>query len=79
MEIKKKESLAFDEKLCARQNVEIQKLIDEHNAIFDVKKHEYELEIESKRKCLEEELRSKVAKVEKKETEFNHMEVKVVK
>lgn len=59
--------------------VEIQKLVDEHNAILDAKKLEFELEIEQKRKSLEEELKNKVVEVEKKETEYNHMEAKVAK
>ncbi|RVW44833.1 Protein crowded nuclei 1 [Vitis vinifera] len=79
LEIKEKELLELEEKLCARERVEIQKLVDEHNIILDAKKREFELEIEQKRKSLEEELKSKVVEVEKKETEFNHMEAKVAK
>ena len=40
---------------------------------FYVKEQKFGLEIEQKRKCLEEELRRKVVEVEKKETRFNYM------
>ncbi|XP_038891058.1 protein CROWDED NUCLEI 1 [Benincasa hispida] len=79
LEIKEKELLVLEEKLSARERVEIQKLLDEHNAILDAKKVEFELEIDQKRKSLDEELKNKVSEVEKKEAEIKHMEEKVGK
>ncbi|XP_023551538.1 uncharacterized protein LOC111809328 [Cucurbita pepo subsp. pepo] len=79
LEIKEKELLVLEEKLSAREKVEIQKLLDEHNAILDAKKVEFELEIDQKRKSLDEELKNKVSEVEKKEAEIKHMEEKVAK
>lgn len=58
---------------------EIQKLLDEHSAILEAKKHDFELEIDQKRKSLDDELKSKVVDVEKREAEVNHMEQKVAK
>ncbi|KAA8547829.1 hypothetical protein F0562_004258 [Nyssa sinensis] len=79
LETKERELLAFEEKLSARERDEIQKLHDEHKSILDVKKHEFELEIDQKRKALDQELKSKVIDVEKKEVEIKHMEEKVAK
>lgn len=79
LEMKEKELLELEEKLNAREQVEIQKLLEEHNTILEVKKHDFELEMDRKRKDLEYELKSKVAEVEKKEAEVNHMEAKVAK
>jgi hypothetical protein len=58
---------------------EIQKLLDEHNAILEAKKREFELEINQKRESLDDELKSKVVEVEKREAEVNHLEQKVAK
>ncbi|XWS30678.1 hypothetical protein CRYUN_Cryun23aG0007400 [Craigia yunnanensis] len=79
LEMKEKELLIIEEKLNAREKVEIQKLLDEHNAILDEKKREFELEIDGKRKSLDADLKSKVNEVEKKEAEVKHMEEKVSK
>ena len=46
---------------------------------MEAKKHEFELEIDQKRKALDEELKNKVVDVDKKEAEINHMEEKLVK
>ncbi|XP_004304148.1 PREDICTED: putative nuclear matrix constituent protein 1-like protein [Fragaria vesca subsp. vesca] len=79
LEVKEKELLALEEKLDARERVEIQKAIDEHNAILHAKQGDFELEIDQKRKSLDEELRNRLVVVEKKESEVNHMEEKVTK
>ncbi|XP_038720065.1 protein CROWDED NUCLEI 1-like isoform X2 [Tripterygium wilfordii] len=77
--VKERELLALEEKLNAREGVEIQKLVDEHNAILDAKKREFDLELDQKRKIFDEDLKSKVLQVEKKEAEINHIEEKVSK
>lgn len=59
--------------------VEIQKLINEHNAILDAKKLEFELEAEQKRKSVDEDLKNRGIEVQKQETEIKHMEEKVMK
>ncbi|KAH7532875.1 hypothetical protein FEM48_Zijuj04G0069000 [Ziziphus jujuba var. spinosa] len=79
LEIKEKELLVLEEKLNDRERNEIQKLTDEHNSILDAKKREFELEIDQKRKSLDDELKNKVVDLEKKEAEINHMEEKVAK
>ncbi|OMO94696.1 putative DNA double-strand break repair rad50 ATPase [Corchorus olitorius] len=79
LEMKEKDLLEIEEKLNAREKVEIQKLLDEHNAILDERKREFELEIDEKRKSLDAELKSKVIEVEKKEIEVKHMEEKLSK
>ncbi|XP_057963072.1 nuclear matrix constituent protein 1 isoform X1 [Malania oleifera] len=79
LEIKEKELLALEEKLTARERVEMQRLLDEHNAFLDGKKCQFELEIEQKRKSVDEDLKSKFAEVEKREAEIFHREEKVAK
>ncbi|KAM5581014.1 hypothetical protein ABKV19_010295 [Rosa sericea] len=79
LEVKEKELLALEEKLNARERVEIQKATDEHNAILHAKQCDFELEIDQKRKSLDDELRNRLVDVEKKESEVNHMEEKVTK
>lgn len=59
--------------------MEIQKLLDEHRAVLDSRKHEFELEMDQKRKSMDEELKSKLAAVKQKEDEINHNELKVTK
>ncbi|KAL7256431.1 hypothetical protein ACSBR1_010369 [Camellia fascicularis] len=79
LEMKDKELLALEEKLDARERVEIQKLLDEHKTILDTKKHELELDMEQQRKAFHEDLKSKAIEVENKEAVLNHMEEKVAK
>ncbi|KAI3799065.1 hypothetical protein L1987_34355 [Smallanthus sonchifolius] len=79
LEVKEKELQELEEKLNVREKVEIQKLLDEHKAILEAKTHDFELEMEQKRKSLDEDFRIKVADVEKKEVEVNHLEGKIVK
>lgn len=79
LDVKEKELLELEQKLSAREQVEIQKLLDEHKIILDKKKHDFELEMEQKMKTLDEDFKSKVAEVEKKEVEVNHMEGKISK
>ncbi|KAI8032377.1 Protein CROWDED NUCLEI 1 [Camellia lanceoleosa] len=79
LEMKDKELLVLEEKLDARERVEIQKLLDEHKTILDTKKHELELDMEQQRKAFHEDLKSKAIEVENKEAVLNHMEEKVAK
>ncbi|KAE8696068.1 Protein CROWDED NUCLEI 1 [Hibiscus syriacus] len=79
LEMKEEELLVIEENLNAREKAEIQKLMDEHNAILDEKKREFDLEIDEKRKSVDADLKSKVIEVEKKEAEVKHMQDKVSK
>ncbi|XP_015962539.1 nuclear matrix constituent protein 1 [Arachis duranensis] len=79
LDLKEKELSAWEEKLSARENVEIQKHLDEHNAILEVKKQEFELELEEKRKSFEDGLKNRLVELENKEAEISHMEEKVAK
>lgn len=79
LEMKEKELLSLEEKLTARETVEIKKLVDEHTAILQAKKCEFELEIDQKRKSVDEDLKSKVDELGKKETEINHLAEKVAR
>jgi hypothetical protein len=57
----------------------VQQLVDEHQAKLDSTQREFELEMEQKRKSIDDSLKSKVAEVEKREAEWKHMEEKVAK
>ncbi|WJX81061.1 hypothetical protein P8452_63989 [Trifolium repens] len=46
----------------------------QHSAVLDVKKHEFENELDEKRKSFEDGLRNRLVEVEKKEGEVNHTE-----
>ncbi|KAF8398793.1 hypothetical protein HHK36_014651 [Tetracentron sinense] len=79
LEMKEKKLLALEEELNVKERVEIPKLLDEHNVIVDMMKHEFELELDQRRKSLDEELKSKVVTVEQKEVEINHKEENIRK
>ncbi|KAF6155382.1 hypothetical protein GIB67_019908 [Kingdonia uniflora] len=79
LEAKDKELQALEEKLDDRERVEIQKILEEHNAILKSRKREFDLEINHKRKALDEELKDKCSAVEQKEIEINHKEEKISK
>ncbi|KAM7510235.1 hypothetical protein LguiB_009110 [Lonicera macranthoides] len=79
IELKEKELLELEGKLDDREQVEIQKLLDEHNAILDAKKRDFELEMEEKRRSFDADLKNKVVEVEKKEVEIKHTEEKIAK
>ncbi|KAK4341368.1 hypothetical protein RND71_039869 [Anisodus tanguticus] len=79
LEIKKKELDELQEKLNAKEREEIQKLMDEHRAILQSKEEEFELEMRQRHSSLDEELKSKVIELEKKEAEVNHIDEKLKK
>ncbi|KAG2321998.1 hypothetical protein Bca4012_057191 [Brassica carinata] len=79
IETKERELLALQEKLDAREKIAVQQLIDEHQAKLEAAQREFELEMEQKRKSVDDSLRSKVAEVEKREAEWKHTEEKVAK
>ncbi|XP_058195299.1 nuclear matrix constituent protein 1-like [Rhododendron vialii] len=79
LETKEKELLALTEKLSARERVEIQKVLDEHRACLDTKGMEFDLEMEERRKSLDDEIRDKTEAMQQKEAEINHMEEKIRK
>ncbi|KAL8533440.1 hypothetical protein ACS0TY_009720 [Phlomoides rotata] len=79
LEMKEKQLTALKEKLNARERVEIQILLDEHRAALDIKRQEFEAELEEKRKLLEEENIIKLDDLDKKQSEINHLEEKLGK
>ncbi|KAG8366553.1 hypothetical protein BUALT_Bualt17G0091800 [Buddleja alternifolia] len=76
---KEKELNALTEMLSSRERVEIQNILDAHRSALEIKKHEFEWEMEEKRKLLEEEMKVKLENLDKKESEVNHMEEKLKK
>ncbi|CAH1416849.1 unnamed protein product [Lactuca virosa] len=79
LEVKEKELLDLTEKLTAKERVEIQKLLDAHKNTLDSKQREFELEMEEKRKSLEDEMRKRIEALVQKEDETNHKEEKLRK
>lgn len=57
--------------------MEIQKLLDDHNALLDSKRHEFVLEMEKRRKAFDEETKIKVIELEEKKKEISHKEEKI--
>ncbi|KAJ6793438.1 protein CROWDED NUCLEI 1-like isoform X1 [Iris pallida] len=76
---KEKDLLAIEVNLNTREREEIQKVVDEHKAILDAKKHEFELELENKRKSFDEELASKLNEVDKEKKELKRKEEQIAK
>lgn len=65
--------------MLSNGQVAVQQLIDEHQVKLEATRHEFELEMEQKRKSIDDSLKSKVMEVEKREAEWKHMEEKVAK
>ncbi|XP_057765676.1 nuclear matrix constituent protein 1-like [Salvia miltiorrhiza] len=79
LEMKEKDLSALTEKLSERERVEIQNLVDEHRAAFEIKKQDLDVEMEEQRKLLEAEFRVKMDELGKKANEINHMVEKLKK
>ncbi|XP_042432405.1 nuclear matrix constituent protein 1-like isoform X1 [Zingiber officinale] len=77
VEKKERELFLREEKLNAREKVEIQKLLDDHNALLDSKRQKFELEMEKRRKAFDEETKLKVIELEEKNKEIGHKEEKI--
>ncbi|GKV43889.1 hypothetical protein SLEP1_g51135 [Rubroshorea leprosula] len=79
LEAKEKELLVLEERLAARERVEIQSPLDKQRFILNTKVQDFELELEEKGKSLDKELRSKVNEVDQRGLEINHSEEKLRK
>ncbi|KAK4284273.1 hypothetical protein QN277_001128 [Acacia crassicarpa] len=79
LDLKEKELSVWEEKLNDREKVEIQKLLEEHNATLDLKKQEFDVELDEKRKSFEAGLQNRMMELEKNEVEISHLEEKVAK
>ncbi|XP_010552342.1 PREDICTED: protein CROWDED NUCLEI 1-like [Tarenaya hassleriana] len=79
LETKEQGLFALQEKLDAREKAAVQQLVDEHQAKLEAKQHEFEVEMEEKKKSVDDSLRIKVVEVQKREAELHHMEEKVAR
>ncbi|KAL0424802.1 UNVERIFIED_CONTAM: protein CROWDED NUCLEI 1 [Sesamum radiatum] len=79
LEMKEKELIVLTEKLSSRERVEIQNILDGHRSALEIKKQEFELDMDEKRKLFEEETKVKLYNLDEKESEINHVEEKLKK
>ncbi|KAG1368061.1 putative protein CROWDED NUCLEI 1 [Cocos nucifera] len=74
---KEKDISAGLEALDAKEKLEIQKLLDDHNMILDSKKQEFEWEMEKKRNIFDQDMKDRLDAVEKKSSEIKIREVQI--
>ncbi|KAL6006917.1 hypothetical protein ACLOJK_032413 [Asimina triloba] len=79
LEEKEEQLAALEQKLHAREKMEIQHLIDEHVAAMDSEKREFELEMDRKRKSVDEELQNRRVALEQKQDEVSRKEENLAK
>ncbi|KNA06715.1 hypothetical protein SOVF_178410 [Spinacia oleracea] len=79
LEAREKQLQEEEERINARENMELEKLENEHKVMLNAKMHEFELEMKQKEAALEEEMKSQKEAVDLKETEINHLELKLSK
>lgn len=79
LDLKEKELTVWEEKLNDKEKVEIQKCLEEHNATLELKRREFDVELDEKRKSFEAGLQNRMMELEKKEVEISHMEEKLAK
>lgn len=79
LEKREKELHSLTEKLSARERVEIQMVLDDHRTALDLKKRDFELELEERRKAFDEKMKEKADDLAKKEVEITHTEEKLRK
>lgn len=60
LEKKERDLMAIEEKLNAREREELQKLLDEHKAVMDRKKNNFEAELAMKKRSLDEEVKNHI-------------------
>uniref|UniRef100_A0A803L7A5 Nuclear matrix constituent protein 1-like protein n=1 Tax=Chenopodium quinoa TaxID=63459 RepID=A0A803L7A5_CHEQI len=77
LEAREKQLQEEEQRLNARENVELEKLINEHKVMLNNKMHEFELEIIQKESALEEEIKNRKETLDQKESEINHLELKL--
>ncbi|XP_031491691.1 nuclear matrix constituent protein 1-like isoform X1 [Nymphaea colorata] len=79
LEVKEKELIELQDALNAKENEGIQRVVDEHKAMLESRKCEFEAELELKRKAVDEELKLKELAVDERVKEVDRKEEKVAK
>ncbi|GAB2280119.1 hypothetical protein Dimus_014756 [Dionaea muscipula] len=79
LELREKQILVLEQRLCSKERVEIQNMLDKHRTLLDTKMQEFELHLQQKKNIVDEEFRTKYQAVEQKEIEIRHLEAKLKK
>ncbi|GAB4828926.1 hypothetical protein Ancab_018587 [Ancistrocladus abbreviatus] len=79
LQLRENQLLLLEERLSAKERVEIQKHLDEHRASLDTEMQQLELDMEQKKNSLDEELKSELCIVDQKELEISHQKAKLGK
>ncbi|KAK9750525.1 hypothetical protein RND81_02G203000 [Saponaria officinalis] len=74
LDMTERELLEKEERLKARESVELENLLKKHKTELDAKMQEFELETKKRRNAMEEELSTRMQEIDARRSEINHRE-----